>query len=78
MLFGLKMYRLEAAPGGISKASKKKSMFFFLRTSLREMCCFFAFLKNKHITNDLKKEFSTWEVEAKCLNVVRVLAFQMF
>lgn len=41
------------------------------------MCCFFAFLKNKHITNDLEKEFSTWEGEAMCLNVVRVLAFQI-
>lgn len=27
------------------------------------MCCFFACLKNKRITNDLEKEFNTWELK---------------
>lgn len=51
--------------------------FFFLRTNLREMCCFFACLKNKRISNDLEKEFNTSEVEAMGPSIVRIWAFQM-
>lgn len=73
------MYRLETASGGIPKVSKRSGFFFFFPDNKfkRKMCCFFACLKNKSITNGLEKEFSTWEVEAMYPNVVRVPAFQM-
>lgn len=36
------------------------------------MCCFFACLKNKRISNDLEKEFNTSEVEAMGPSIVRI------
>lgn len=59
------------------KLLKKCVFFFFLRTNLRKMCCFFACLKNKRISNDLEKEFNTSEVEAMGPSIVRIWAFQM-
>lgn len=70
------------------KVQKKRLIsvlfFFFLRTSLREMCCFFTCLKKKmclsillRSSNGLEKEFNNWEVEGVCPNVARAQALQM-